>query len=87
MVSSVLKESNEELKSKTKQKSLWSFLIATLIVGPLALPMLWKNPSYSKMTKLFLSIGVVLFTIFLFYYLDRFIESLIKYQLELQSLQ
>lgn len=53
-----------------KQPVKWYFrtsiLVITLLsVGPLALPLLWANPRYSRNQKLFWTIITVVLTIFL----------------------
>jgi hypothetical protein len=47
--------------------SLWTFAIAVAVVGPFALPLLWRNPRFSKNTKIIVSIAVILFTLSLLY--------------------
>lgn len=52
-----------------------TFVIATAVLGPFALPLLWRNPNYRKSTKVLVSIVVILFTLFLVFvagsYLDK----------------
>jgi hypothetical protein len=42
-----------------------SLIIVFLCVGPLALPMLWFNPRFSKKTKTIISIIVIILTYYL----------------------
>lgn len=49
---------------KTKPvDSLWTFAIAVAFGGPLALPLLWRNPRFSKRTKLWVSLFVIIMTL------------------------
>ncbi len=45
--------------------SLWLFIVAVLFLGPFALPLLWRNPRYSKKIKIISSLAVILFTVLL----------------------
>ncbi|MFH1263635.1 MAG: hypothetical protein V1495_09380 [Pseudomonadota bacterium] len=45
--------------------SLWTFVLAVCVVGPLALPLFWRNPRFSRQTKVIVSIVVILFTVLL----------------------
>ena len=68
--------------------SFWAFLIATAIAGPLALPLLWRNPRYQKSTKIWASVLVIIFTLFLIYGAGSFIDNVLseyKQVLELQQ--
>lgn len=40
-------------------------VIAFLIVGPLALPLLWFNPRFNKITKIIVSILISFLTFFM----------------------
>jgi len=53
-------------------KTKWYFattfvVIAILCVGPLALPLVWFNPKYKAVTKLAVTIAVIVLTILLCY--------------------
>ncbi|MFM8315998.1 MAG: hypothetical protein ACKOA8_17095 [Deltaproteobacteria bacterium] len=80
---------NNSDSSKTEIKfinKLWPFVIATLVAGPFALPLLWRNPRYQKTTKILVSAGVILFTLLLIYVSGTFIKPLIsEYQQLLES--
>ncbi len=43
-----------------------SFVVAFLLVGPFALPLLWTNPRHSKTTKIVVTLLVLAVTWFLF---------------------
>jgi len=62
----------EFLDKAGKIKTKWYFstssvVIALLVVGPLALPLLWLNPHYKIITKLVVTGLVIVFTILLCY--------------------
>lgn len=42
-----------------------SFWISVLVVGPLALPLLWRDARYSKTSKIVITVLVGIFTLFL----------------------
>ena len=42
--------------------SLWTFFIAVAVVGPFALPLLWRNPRFKVRTKIFGSLAIIIFT-------------------------
>ena len=57
---------NIHIKEVTKQepKTPWYFkssllVLSLLTVGPLALPLLWFNPRYSRLVKIVVSVAVV----------------------------
>lgn len=57
------KHCGESLEEKTQDK--WYFkthwlIIAFLCVGPLALPLVWFNPRFSKRNKIVISIVIVI---------------------------
>jgi hypothetical protein len=63
-----------------KQKwleSIWTFLGAVLLIGPFALPLLWKNPRYSRTTKIAVSVLVTLFTLLLIWGSARLAQLLV----------
>jgi hypothetical protein len=41
----------------------WVILIAILLAGPLALPLVWKNPSFSRTVKMILTVLVIAATL------------------------
>ncbi len=45
--------------------SLWTFAVAVAFIGPLALPLLWRNPRFTQKTKVLATIGVVVLTVIL----------------------
>jgi hypothetical protein len=42
----------------------WTIIIGIAIFGPLALPLLWRNPKYSKATKIFWTVVTAIITLF-----------------------
>ena len=65
-------------RSKTKWYYSTSALIAALIVaGPLALPLVWRNPKYEVATKIIITIVVIAVTIWLCYLMGHMYQNLI----------
>ena len=54
------------------------FIVAFFCVGPLALPLLWINPKYSRMQKILISAVLIIITYYLTVYLVDTIGSLQK---------
>ncbi len=76
----------EFLNKATKAKAKWYFstsaiVIAVLIVGPLALPLVWFHPRYKIITKLVVT-GLVIALTILFTYLVTYIYSNLMGQIE-----
>lgn len=46
-----------------------SIIVALMFVGPLALPLVWKNPQYKPEVKITITIIVIAVTVFLTYLL------------------
>ena len=51
-----------------KPRAKWYFsnstlLVAVLCIGPLALPLVWVNPGYKTITKILLTVAVVVLTL------------------------
>lgn len=71
---------NESHNSSTKVKiidNLWTFIVATAVAGPFALPLLWRNPRYKKSTKIYVSVAVILFTLFLVFVAGAYLDKLL----------
>jgi hypothetical protein len=69
-------ESLDNSKPKIKIiDSFWTFLVATALLGPLALPLLWRNPKYKKSTKIVGSVLVVGFTLFLVFFAKSYLDN------------
>ncbi len=43
----------------------WVLLMLFVVLGPLGLPLLWKSPSFSRWSKIALTVAVVAYTILL----------------------
>ena len=65
--------------------SLWTFAVAVCVVGPLALPLFWRNPRFSRQTKVIVSIVVILFTVLLMVFAGALIAYLTNQLAELQG--
>lgn len=56
------------MRPEAREKILtnqWTFIGAALLVGPLALPLLWRNPKATRVTKLVWTTIVIAFTMLL----------------------
>lgn len=53
----------EPTKKERILNSPWTLIVAVATVGPLAIPLVWRNPGYSKPTKILLTVGIVALTI------------------------
>lgn len=42
-----------------------SLLVAFLVIGPLALPLVWMKEGWSRLTKILVSAGMIIFTLLL----------------------
>ena len=67
-----------------KQKALWYFktsslVISFLCVGPLALPLLWFNPNFTKKTKVIVSVIIIVMSCFLAVVTINSLKSIIDY--------
>jgi predicted nucleic acid-binding Zn ribbon protein len=76
----------EFLEKTGRSEKKWYFstssvVIAILVLGPLALPLIWLNPRYKTTTKIVATILVITLTIVLCY-LVVYIHSSLKEQIE-----
>jgi len=67
-----------------KQQSKWYFkasslIIAFLVVGPFALPLVWLNPNFSKKKKSIITIIVILLSYFLGILVSNSLKSIREY--------
>lgn len=65
-------------------KSKWYFktsvaVISILSVGPLALPLIWFNPEYSRIKKIVISVVVLVLSYFLIQSVIRAMHSIDEY--------
>ena len=54
-------------------------IIAFLCVGPLALPLVWFHPRFSRKTKIIISVAAVVFSYYLTIVTVRSVKSLMDY--------
>ncbi len=57
---------------RPKPKTKWYYstsaiVISLLVIGPFALPLVWKNPKYKPITKIIITIVVIVVTIWFCY--------------------
>ncbi len=72
---------DESCKPKPKTKWYYStsaIVIGLLVVGPFALPLVWKNPKYKVITKVIITIVVIAVTIWLCYLVGHMYQRLIN---------
>jgi len=73
----------EFLEKGGKSESKWYFstsavVVALLVLGPLALPMVWFNPRYKVITKLIVTVIVIALTILFSYLVGHIYANLIE---------
>jgi hypothetical protein len=69
---------SENMNAKSKVRvidSVWTLIVAIAFIGPFALPLLWRNPRFSRNSKIFWSVVTVLLTV-LCLWLMKFTASL-----------
>jgi hypothetical protein len=69
--------------ARPRPKAKWYYstvavITGLLIVGPFALPLVWKNPKYKVNTKVIITIVVIAVTIWLCYLMGNMYQRLIK---------
>ena len=68
----------ERLRPKTKwYYSTSTIVIGLLVTGPIALPLVWRNPSYKVVTKIVITVVVIAVTVWLCYFTGQMYERLI----------
>ena len=72
----------EFLEGAVKKKERWYFstyvvVIALLCIGPLALPLVWFNPRYKIVTRLVVTIVVIVLTIMFSYAMAALYQRLL----------
>jgi hypothetical protein len=63
------------------QKNKWYFSHATVVValmvaGPLALPLLWMSPRYSVTVKIIISVAVIAVSVWAYFTLEKLYSEL-----------
>ena len=65
-------------RSKTKwYYSTITVIIAVLAVGPFSLPLVWRNPRYSFVTKLAVTVGIIALTVVLCYIMGEMYKNML----------
>ena len=76
---------NDEIKSKWYHTTV-AVLIMLACLGPFGLPVVWGNPRYSRFTKIWITILVIVVTVLLCYTAYRLILLLIDCFEELSTI-
>jgi predicted nucleic acid-binding Zn ribbon protein len=68
---------------RPKPKTKWYFstpaiVIGLLVVGPFALPLVWKHPKYKVVTKVIITIVVIVVTIWICWLMGHLYQRLIE---------
>jgi len=68
--------------SRNKPKTKWDYstsaiVIGLLVAGPFALPLVWRNPKYTVVTKVVITIIVIVVTAWLCYLVGRMYKQVI----------
>ena len=69
---------NKSPQGKWYFKTSW-LIIAFLCIGPLALPLLWFNPRFSKRRKVIISIIVIILSYYLTILMVKYLKIIISY--------
>jgi len=72
---------DEAVRPKPKTKWYYSTsaaVIGMITLGPFALPLVWKNPKYKVITKVIITIVVIVFTIWLCYLTGHMYQQLMQ---------
>ena len=72
----------EFLDKPARPKTKWYYstitaIIAVLAVGPFALPLVWRNPRYSFVTKLAVTVGIIGLTVGLCYIMGEMYKNVL----------
>ncbi|MDO9572727.1 MAG: hypothetical protein Q7J37_02450 [Candidatus Omnitrophota bacterium] len=57
----------------------WSLIASFFCVGPLMLPLVWKNPRFSKKSKIVISIVIIILTYVLIEFFIKSLKSIDNY--------
>lgn len=79
---------NEFFDQSHRPKTKWYFstsviVIALLSVGPFALPLVWFHPHYKRTTKIILTVGITVFSIWCYFITRDFYLNLTQQLKEL----
>ena len=72
----------EFLDKPPRPKTKWyhstiTIIIAVLVLGPLALPLVWRNPQYRLVTKLAVTVGIISLTVVLCYIMGAMYKNVL----------
>jgi hypothetical protein len=72
--------SKKDIKTQSKKwyYSTSALVGLLLVVGPLAIPVIWINPKYKFTTKIFITIIVLIFTVFLVYLMAELYRQMLE---------
>jgi hypothetical protein len=65
-------------------RPFWVLILLFVVLGPLALPYLWKSPSFSRRLKVVLTILVLVYTALL---INQTLRIVLDVQKELKALE
>ena len=69
--------------ARPKPKTKWyhstsAIIIGLILIGPFALPLVWKTPKYNPTTKAIITVVVLIVTIYLCYLTGQMYQKLIN---------
>ncbi len=64
----------------------YAFVVAFLCVGPLALPMVWFNPNYSRAKKINITLAALAVTVLMWIALSKSLQTLNEYYKQAEEL-
>lgn len=62
-----------------------TILVAFIAVGPLALPLVWFNPRYSRSKKIVITLATAVITYFLSIAMVHSVQNILKYYSEISA--
>ena len=66
--------------------SLWTFCVAVAVLGPFALPLLWRNPRFQLRTKIVGSLAVLALTALLVWICGDLLKNTMDQYQQLKTL-
>jgi predicted nucleic acid-binding Zn ribbon protein len=64
----------------------YAFVIAFLCVGPLALPMVWFNPNYSRVKKINITLAALAITVLMWIVFSKSLQTMNEYYKQVEEL-
>lgn len=49
-------------------RPLWIMVLALFVLGPFALPLVWKSPAISRPAKIWITVGITVYSLLLVYW-------------------